>query len=92
MGKTKSDSDSKSQLVLQICNISNQRISSCVHRRHPFSVQSPLIDWYLVLQVRLLVCFFFFEFFIKFNVLAIFRFNSVLVYNFFCFGQRMIIG
>lgn len=49
----RSDGDKKSQLVINICNISNRAIG-CAHwhrRRRDNVLSSPFIDWYLLLQV-----------------------------------------
>ncbi|KAL3505677.1 hypothetical protein ACH5RR_031059 [Cinchona calisaya] len=50
MGRAKSDSDSKSLLVTEICNISNFA-NSCAHQQHFHSIKPPFVDWYLVLRV-----------------------------------------
>nr|GMD73936.1 Chaperone protein DnaJ 49 [Ipomoea batatas]GMD79126.1 Chaperone protein DnaJ 49 [Ipomoea batatas] len=54
MGRSRNDSSAdakKSQLVIDICNVS-QRASSCAHRHnhHRFRPEKPgFVDWYLVL-------------------------------------------
>lgn len=52
-GERSDGGDKKSQLVINICNISNRAIG-CAHwhRRRDNVVSSPFIDWYLLLQVE----------------------------------------
>ncbi|KAL3508130.1 hypothetical protein ACH5RR_033512 [Cinchona calisaya] len=45
MGRAKSDSDSKSLLVTEICNIPN-----CAHHHHFHSKNSPFVDWWMRMQ------------------------------------------
>ncbi|XP_024995456.1 uncharacterized protein LOC112528666 [Cynara cardunculus var. scolymus] len=45
-----SESDSKSRLIKEICDISNHAISSCAH--HNTFDSNPFIDWYILLQVE----------------------------------------
>ncbi|PSR85097.1 Chaperone protein like [Actinidia chinensis var. chinensis] len=45
MGRLREESDLKSQLVTEICNISRRAIA-CGHST------SPIVDWYLILQVE----------------------------------------
>uniref|UniRef100_A0A164SJ60 J domain-containing protein n=1 Tax=Daucus carota subsp. sativus TaxID=79200 RepID=A0A164SJ60_DAUCS len=53
IGERSEGGDKKSQLVINICNISNRAIG-CAHwhRRRGNVVPSPFIDWYLLLQVE----------------------------------------
>ncbi|KAK3027730.1 hypothetical protein RJ639_042470 [Escallonia herrerae] len=51
MGRVEDETKSKSQLVTEICNISNQATACARWHRHD-RVRSPFIDWYLLLQVE----------------------------------------
>ncbi|XP_019180370.1 PREDICTED: dnaJ homolog subfamily A member 4 [Ipomoea nil] len=54
MGRSRNesaDNTKKSQLVIDICNVS-LRASSCAHRHHRFRPEKPgFVDWYLVLGI-----------------------------------------
>lgn len=50
MGRARTDSDIKSHLVTEICNISDRAVT-CAHQHHFRSTNPPFVDWYLVLKV-----------------------------------------
>ncbi|XP_027164760.1 J protein JJJ2 [Coffea eugenioides] len=50
MGRARTDSDIKSHLVTEICNISDRAVT-CALQHHFGSTNPPFVDWYLVLKV-----------------------------------------